>query len=84
MKGVKIMKVTYLERGNEFDFKRIGDKYRTFDALSVFQPKGTSLHYFQVDSFNYKVIGNDDLISIDGEYKNTYAATCYLRNMQRG
>ena len=61
------MKVTYLEKGREHDFKRYGDTVRVFHADSYFKPEGTSLLYFRIDRFNLRVIGEEDIIKIEEE-----------------
>lgn len=58
------MKVTYTEKGREFDFKRI-DCIRTFTALSSFRPDNCGLIYFRIDRFNMKVVPAEDIISIE-------------------
>lgn len=58
------MKVTYLEKGAEHDFKRI-DHVKSFRARSYFRNGG--LIYFRVDEFNLKVIAEEDIIKIEEE-----------------
>lgn len=58
------MKVTYVEKGTEHDFKRI-DTIKTFFARSYFQASGTSLLYFRIDEFNIKTIAKEDVIKIE-------------------
>ena len=58
------MKVTYTEKGREFDYKRV-DSVRTFYALSSFRPDNCGLIYFRVDRFNVKVVPAEDIISIE-------------------
>ena len=62
---MKRCKVTYIEKGNVFDFKRI-DKEVTFYAISYFKSEGTSLIYFRLDEYNMKTISGEDIISIEG------------------
>lgn len=61
---MKRYKVTYIEKGNVFDFKRI-DKKATFYAVSYFKHAGTSLIYFRLDEYNIKTISEEDIISIE-------------------
>lgn len=61
---MKRYKVTFIEKGNEFNFKRI-DKEITFYAISYFKPAGTSLVYFRLDEYNMKTISEEDIISIE-------------------
>ena len=61
------MKVTYLEKGIEINYKRYGDKVKTFYAISYFKPEKTSLVYFKTDPFNYKVVCENDIIKIEGD-----------------
>lgn len=58
------MKVTYIEKGIEHDFKRI-DREKTFFAISCFNPENTGLVYFKTDAFNFKTISKEDIISIE-------------------
>lgn len=59
------MKITYIEKGNEFDFKRI-DRESTFYAVSYWKATGTSLIYFKLDEYNIKAIPENDVLSIEG------------------
>lgn len=61
---MKRYKVTYIEKGPVFDFKRI-DKTSTLYAVSYFKAAGTSLLYFKLDEFNLKAIAETDVISIE-------------------
>lgn len=61
---MKRYKVTYIEKGNVFDFKRI-DKKTTFYAISYFKPAGTGLIYFRLDEYNMKTISEEDIVSIE-------------------
>ena len=56
------MKVTYIERGVPFDYKRI-DRKRTVTLLKSWKSGG--LLYGYVDQFNIAVIEIDSIISID-------------------
>lgn len=58
------MKVTYIEKGREFNFKRI-DAEKTFFALSYWKAEGTSLLYFKVNQFEIKSIPENDIIKIE-------------------
>ena len=58
------MKVTYIEKGREMNFKRIGAE-KTFFALSYWKAEGTSLLYFKVNQFEIKSISEDDIIKIE-------------------
>lgn len=58
------MKITYTEKGNEHDYKRI-DTVKSFFAKSYFQPSGTSLIYFRIDDFNIKTVSKEDIIAIE-------------------
>lgn len=58
------MKVTYIEKGIEHDFKRI-DREKTFYAISCFNPENTSIIYFKTDAFNIKAIAKENIISIE-------------------
>lgn len=58
------MKVTYAEKGREFDYKRI-DRICTFTALSSFRPDNCGLIYFRIDRYNMKVVPAEDIISIE-------------------
>lgn len=58
------MKVTYIEKGRPFDFKRI-DRICTFCAVSSFRSDNCGLIYFRVDRFNMKVVPAEDIISIE-------------------
>ena len=62
---MKRFKVTYVEKGNVFDFKRI-DKEATFYAISYLKASGTSLIYFRLDEYNIKTVSEEDIISIEG------------------
>lgn len=61
---MKRFKVTYIEKGQVFDFKRI-DRKATFYAISYWKAQGTSLIYFKLDGFNIKAISETDVISIE-------------------
>ena len=58
------MKIKYIEYGQEYDYKRI-DTIKTITAYSTFKPAGTSLNYFKVDAYNYAVLADDQIISIE-------------------
>ena len=58
------MKVTYIEKGREVNFKRI-DVEKTFFALSYWKAEGTSLLYFKINQFEIKCIPEDDIIRIE-------------------
>lgn len=58
------MKVIYIEKGREINFKRI-DSEKTFFALSYWKPEGTSLIYFKLDEYNIKAIPESDIIKIE-------------------
>lgn len=58
------MKIRYIEKGKEHDFRRI-DRENEFFAIDYFNPQGTSLLYFRIDEFNMKVIAKEDIISIE-------------------
>lgn len=58
------MKITYIEKGIERDYKRI-DTTKTFFAISFFNPKNTSLLYFKLDPYNYKTIAIEDIIQVE-------------------
>lgn len=59
------MKVTYIERQFLTKYTCI-DREKTFYANSYFVPEGTELYYFKINEFNYKTIGKDDIIKIEG------------------
>ena len=58
------MKVTYTEKGQVFDFKRI-DKIRTFHCLNYWQPENCSLIYFRINQFEVKTVAEEDVIRIE-------------------
>lgn len=61
---MKRYKVTYIEKGNVFDYKRI-DREKTFYAVSYWKAEGTSLIYFKLDEYNMKTISEEGVISIE-------------------
>ena len=58
------MYVTYLEKGQPFDFKRI-DRVKTIYLSRTFESGG--LLYGYVDRYNVKAIAKEDIISIQKE-----------------
>ena len=56
------MRITYIEKGKEFDFKRI-DHVRTVNVGRTWETGG--LLYGYVDRFNVVVIAKEDIISIE-------------------
>ena len=53
-----MIRVQYVEKGREHDFKRI-DKEREIVARSYFT--SGNLYYFRLDEFNYAVIAKEDI-----------------------
>ena len=56
------MRITYIEKGQPFDFKRI-DHVRTVNVGRTFETGG--LLYGYLDRFNVVVIAKEDIISIE-------------------
>lgn len=57
------MKITYIERGKPFDYKRI-DKIKTITVLEKAFTQG-GLIYFRKNAFDYFVIDRDCIIKIE-------------------
>lgn len=58
------MKITYIEKGIEHNYKRI-DSTKSFFAIDFFKPENTGLIYFKLDEFNYRTIALDDIIQVE-------------------
>ena len=61
-KTEKLYKITYIEKGQPFDYKRI-DKTKTFIAIDY--QLWQNCHLFKVNQFEYKTIANEDILSIE-------------------
>jgi len=59
------MTVIYRERHFTSPYTCV-DFERKLHAISYFIPDGTSLYYFKVDRYNYKTVGKEDIIRIEG------------------
>ena len=57
------MKITYLERGTVFNFKRIGDTYKTIVLYRCWRVGG--LLYGYKDRFNIVSISSEDIVKIE-------------------
>lgn len=58
------MKVTYNDKGQEIDFKRV-DTIRTIHAIHCFLPRNATLAYFYIDRYNIVTIPVEDIIKIE-------------------
>ena len=59
------MKITYLEKGMESNFKRFGDRVKTVTLFKCFRSGG--LLYGYRDRYNIVSIAIEDIQSIDGK-----------------